>query len=84
MVQALQSFDGLYPQENEESALQQLQVQLSNPLPYDLDEVEPGLSEYKNLELRWREWDAVKGACGNLSTVIFDRVCGRSLGEPGG
>ena len=39
MVKALRSFDSLYPQESGESPTQQLQLQLSNPLPYDLEEV---------------------------------------------
>ena len=73
VVLALQSFDRLYEQENGESPLQQLQVQLANALPYDLEETE--LSEYKNLNPRWHEWQAVKGVCLHLSAVIFDGVC---------
>lgn len=70
---ALQSFDALYPQTNNESALQQLQVQLANAMPYDLEETE--LSEYKNLDSRWHEWAAVQAACAHIATVVFDRVC---------
>ena len=70
---ALCSFDQLYQQDNAESPLQQLQVQLANALPYDLEETE--LSEYKQLLPRWHTWETVKGACAHLSTVIFDRVC---------
>jgi hypothetical protein len=70
---ALQSFDRLYPQESGESPLQQLQVQLANALPYDLEETE--LSEYKNLDSRWHDWRVVKAACSHPATVIFDRVC---------
>jgi hypothetical protein len=40
LVVALDSFDRLYPQPNGESALQQLQIQLAQPLPYDLDALE--------------------------------------------
>lgn len=72
-ARALQSFDRLYQQDNGESPLQQLQVQLANALPYDLEETE--LSEYKNLDARWHDWQAVRAACSHLSTVIFDRVC---------
>lgn len=75
VAQALRSFDKLYRQENGESPLQQLQVQLANALPYDLDDVSPQLPEYKNLALKWHDWDVVKAACSHLSTVIFDRVC---------
>lgn len=70
---ALQSFDRLYQQNSGESPLQQLQVQLANALPYDLEETE--LGEYKNLDPRWHDWQAVKTACSHLATVIFDRVC---------
>lgn len=71
--EALESFDRLYPQEGGESALQQLQVQLSNPLPYDLDEL--SLSEYRDLASQWQDWDRVKAACGRVSVAIFDHVC---------
>lgn len=73
-VEALEPFDRLYPQSNEESALQQLQVQLANPLPYDLEEL--NLVEYKNLDPRWHDWGAVKGACVRLAVLIFDRIVG--------
>jgi hypothetical protein len=72
-ARALCSFDRLYPQPNGESPLQQLQAQLSNPLPYDLDETH--LSEYKNLAERWHDWDVVKRNSAHLATVVFDRVC---------
>ncbi|MDP2366877.1 hypothetical protein [Rhodoferax sp.] len=73
MALALQPFDRLYLQASGESPLQQLQVQLANAVPYDLEETE--LSEYKSLDQRWHDWSAVKAACSHLATVIFDRVC---------
>lgn len=73
VAHALQSFDRLYIQASGESTLQQLQVQLANAVPYDLEETE--LSEYKSLDPRWHDWGAVKAACAHLATVIFDRVC---------
>jgi hypothetical protein len=73
VARALQSFDRLYLQASGESPLQQLQVQLANAVPYDLEETE--LSEYKNLDPRWHQWSTVKAACSNIATVIFDRVC---------
>jgi hypothetical protein len=51
-ISALRSFDNIYPQPNGESALQQLQIQLAAPLPYDLDDV--NLAEYKQLSWEWR------------------------------
>jgi hypothetical protein len=71
-VKALSDFDRLYPQANDESALQQLQIQLANPLPYDLEEMR--LSEYKNLALKWQDWKTVKAACSRCATTVFDRV----------
>ncbi len=55
---ALRSLDILYRQSNSESPSQQLQVQLANVVPYDLEEIE--LSEYRNLAPRWHDWGAVK------------------------
>lgn len=72
-ARALCTFDRIYPQPSGESPLQQLQVQLSNPLPYDLEEMH--LSEYKNLAERWHDWDVVKRECARLATVVFDLVC---------
>ena len=74
MVEALRPFDGLYPQPNEESALQQLQIQLANPLPYDLEDL--NLAEYKNLDPRWCDWQNVRTTCADCATLIFDRIVG--------
>jgi hypothetical protein len=71
---ALLFFDGLYPQPNGESALQQLQIQLAQPLPFDLDEV--NLAEYKQLAPKWHDWDAVRSACRICANLIFDRIIG--------
>jgi hypothetical protein len=70
---ALRSFDRLYQQSSGESPLQQLQAQLANALPFDLEIIE--LGDYKNLDPRWHDWRAVKAACSRLAIVIFDRVC---------
>ena len=73
MGDALRSFDRLYPQESSESALQQLEAQLANPLPYDLDELD--LTEYRDLAPQWQDWDSVQAACGRVAIAIFDHVC---------
>ncbi len=78
-AEAFARFDTLYPQDSGESVLQQMLAQLANPRPYDLDGTT--LSEYKNLEARWHDWEAVRAVCALASTVIFDHVC--ELGEPG-
>lgn len=72
VAEALRHFDRLYPQPNEESALQQLQIQLANPLPYDLEEM--NLAEYKHLNPRWHDWQAVKSVCADCATLVFDQI----------
>jgi hypothetical protein len=72
VARAMESFDRLYPQPSGESALQQLQAQLSHPMPYDLKEVE--LAEYKNLDPTWHDWNQVAAEAAHLGGVIFDRA----------
>ncbi|NCC30917.1 MAG: hypothetical protein EOM24_02710 [Chloroflexia bacterium] len=74
VIVALQAFDDLYPQPNHESALQQLQIQLALPLPYDLDTV--ALSEYKQLDQRWQNWSYVSTVAMHYAMLIFDRLTG--------
>jgi hypothetical protein len=74
VAEALRSFDELYPQPSGESALQQLQVQLANPMPFDLEVT--NLAEYKNLALRWQDWNTVKSVAVDCATTIFDRIVG--------
>lgn len=74
VADSLRRFDELYPQPGDESALQQLIVQLANPLPYDLEAT--NLPEYRNLAPRWHDWGAVKAECVRLSVLIFNGVEG--------
>ena len=71
-VEALGIFDKLYPQLNGESAHQQLQIQLANPMPYDLDGT--NLTEYKNLDPKWHDWEAVRDVCIQMAGLIFDAI----------
>lgn len=70
VVQALSRFDQLYPQPNGQSAMQQLQVQLAKPLPYDLEETR--LSEYKNLAVRWHDWHQIEAVALRLAVRLLD------------
>jgi hypothetical protein len=72
VVEALRNLDQLYPQSNQESALMQLQIQLANPMPFDLDEIR--LAEYKSLDPQWQDWAAVKTVCQTTSLLIFDDI----------
>jgi hypothetical protein len=69
---AFRRFDELYPNTAGESPLHQLQIQLSNPLPFDLEETH--LKEYKHLAPRWHDWVAVVKVCRDIAISLFDRL----------
>lgn len=69
VMEALAQLDRLYPQSNDESALQQLQVQLTNPMPYDLENTD--LKEYRKLHPNWHDWAHVKDFCANIAVDLF-------------
>lgn len=68
-VAALECFDRLYPQPNGQSARQQLQVQLANPLPYDLEET--NLAEYKKLKPEYQDWALVSSKCREIANALW-------------
>ena len=68
-VSALERFDVLYPQPNGQSARQQLQVQLANPMPYDLDET--NLAEYKKLKPEYQDWSVVSAKCREIANTLW-------------
>jgi hypothetical protein len=70
--EALDLLDQLYPQPNGESAFQQLQIQLANPMPYDLENTD--LSEYKQLHLKWNDWNRVKELCAAIAVDLFQHL----------
>ena len=72
-AEAFARFDTLYPQDNGESALQQMLAQLASPQPYDLEGTT--LSEYNGLEARWHDWEAIRTVCIRASSLIFDHAC---------
>ena len=69
---ALATLDQLYPQTNGESALQQLQVQLANPMPYDLENTD--LREYRRLHSKWHDWTRVKEICVIIAADLFNSL----------
>jgi len=71
-VEALRSFDRLYPQPGDSSALHQLAIQLATPQPYDLEGTR--LSEYKALDARWHDWNAVEAVTSDLAVAILERI----------
>lgn len=48
----------------------QLARQLSEPMPYDLSEVD--LARYRHLAVRWHDWLAVVDACRHLAVAMLD------------
>ena len=62
-------FDGLYPQENGQSPLQQLLAQLSPPSPYDFSSYG---QPYKDLDPKWQDWGKVERQCDKAAREIFD------------
>lgn len=72
VIEALAPFDRLYPQLNNASPIQQLQVQLASPLPYDLEET--NLEEYKNLALEWQDWSNVCSVASRIAVLLLDRL----------
>ena len=66
---ALEPFDRLYPQTNGQSPRQQLQIQLANPLPYDLEET--NLREYKCLKIEYQDWSKIVEKCRALANQLW-------------
>ena len=69
-VKALANLDSLYPQPGGQSALQQLQIQLSSAMPFDLEAT--NLAEYKLLAPTLQDWAVVKAACAGIAVSLFD------------
>jgi hypothetical protein len=65
---AMTSFDRLYPQPNGESPTQQLIVQLSSPMPFDL--LQTDLTEFKRLSSRWHDWSVIRKACAECALQL--------------
>jgi hypothetical protein len=72
VLDALRRFDYLYPQPGGQSALQQLQIQLAKPLPYDLETLR--LNEYKDLVAKWHDWSNVEDASTRVADLLLDRL----------
>ena len=68
-LDALRDFDGFYPQPNGQSVRQQLQIQLANPMPYDLDET--NLREYKKLRPEYQDWAIVAEKCREIAAALW-------------
>jgi hypothetical protein len=72
VFEALANLDEFSPQPSGESALQQLQVQLAHPLPFDLDET--NLAEYRRLDPMWQDWQRVAQGCAAIAADLLRRL----------
>ena len=72
-IQAMRSFDSLYPQDSGQSALQQLLAQLSTPAPFDLNEMDP--EDYRGLVPEMSDWTSVERICTELANDLFEDLC---------
>ena len=70
-LEALRPFDTLYPQTGPDCASMQLQIQLARPLPFDLDDI--ALAEYKQLAVRWQDWETVVAQCQTVAVTMFEQ-----------
>lgn len=66
---AFQPFDEYYPQDNGESALQQLIKQLGSATPYDLAKID--LASFKGLARRWHTWRTVSDKCAEIGILLM-------------
>ena len=72
VLDSLCKLDTLYPQPNGASPFQQLQIQLSHPMPFDLDDT--NLAEYKHLKERYQDWAVVEKECARLANLLFSAI----------
>ena len=72
VLKALETFDALYPQPNGASAFQQLQIQLANPQPFDLDDTD--LTEYKHLSKDYQDWLSVRERCARIAELCLSSI----------
>ena len=75
IARAMASFDELYPQDNDQSATQQLLAQLSNPLPWDLGE--EGTTIFRGLAEDLQDWSMVCDRCRSIAVTLFEGLCSR-------
>ncbi len=67
-LEAMRPFDRLYPQPNGESPTQQLIIQLSSPMPFDLPQTD--LGEFKKLSPRWQDWSVIRMDCAECALLL--------------
>lgn len=72
VIKALHHFDEIYPQPNGQSTLQQLQIQLAKPMPYDLEDTR--LNEYKDLIPKWHNWTNVETVAGRIAELLLEHL----------
>ena len=69
-LEALLPFDSLYPQENGQSALQQLLAQTASPQPYDLNDGGQSVFSLDVID-GFSTWDRVRDICTGIALTLF-------------
>ncbi|MDE2789671.1 MAG: hypothetical protein OXI81_04530 [Paracoccaceae bacterium] len=80
IIAAFRRFDQLYPQTNEQSALQQLLAHLASAQSSDRDQAKP--ATYQNLAPELADWCRIQEACADIGQVIFDGLCAPPSAAP--
>ena len=70
--EALKHFDEIYEVKNNQSALKQLLIQLTDPAPCDIKQVD--FSKFINLSQQWKNWDNVRQFCTFLVNTIMNNT----------
>jgi hypothetical protein len=81
-IESLWRMDELYPQKNGDpwAVRTQLLMQLAEPPPFDLDEVE--LAEYKGVQPPFHQWSHVADICGQLSDRLLSTCVDELKSDP--
>ena len=80
IIAAFRRFDQLYPQANEQSALQQLLAHLASAQSFDRDQADP--ATYRNLASELADWSRFQEACADIGQVVFDGLCAPPSAAP--
>ena len=80
IIAAFRRFDQLYPQTNEQSALQQLLAHLASAQSSDRDQAKP--ATYRNLAPELADRCRVQEAFADIGQVIFDGLCAPPSAAP--
>jgi hypothetical protein len=81
--QALADMHTYYPQPDDaDPTLLQLAKQLAEPKPYDVADGGPELTDWRELQPPWTDWDYVQGFCRRIAGRLMHLILDPREGEP--